>query len=119
MPFYHDPESRTVAYMPDHPQVYYKKGKNRQSGLWIVSTTIEYTIADNFILPETGQWRHPIFSSRQEQYLDCRDSKEDALRYFRMNHSPSMPVVDQVTFLHYRQLYSDIANRNKPSSNIL
>lgn len=108
MPFYHDAVNKVVAYAPEMPDVHLSQG------IWYVTARIEITRADNYTNPKTHSWAYPVRDNPQEQYIESRDSKEAAIRWFKMNRYPKMLEVDHATYLKYEKLYRDCAERNVP-----
>lgn len=117
MPYYHDESSRTVYAEPEEPMVFQTlagRGKARKRVGCSVSVVIEVTRADNWIVPTTGQWAHPVELHFHEHY-DHRDSDERAVRWFRAKHMPKRgTVIDAPTYERLKAEYEAIALANKP-----
>lgn len=118
MPYYHDAPNKTVYKVPDAPMVFQEikstHSRNPERTGWRVTAEIEVTSAYYWKDGATGRWLHTEVRYENDAY-DLRDSKDDAIRFFRNTHMRP-PGID-VSLEEYEQLrdkYKKIAEDSGP-----
>jgi hypothetical protein len=111
MLYYHDKANRTVYALPDEPNVHHIKGKRGEPGIWKVWTTIEVTRADNYIDPRSGRRTHDLRYIPRDEYLEYRDTKEDAVSFFKSSNYPHYEKITAAEYVALVQEYEAESNK--------
>lgn len=110
--YYHDAVNKVVKAMRADPSVFEKKDKRGRRTGWHVGSEIRITRADNKFLSSTHRWKYPV-CEHPYQSFDSKDSREDVLHYFFVNHAPNLTEIDAMEYERLRQEYKAQAENNK------
>ncbi|HPA21055.1 MAG TPA: hypothetical protein PLU30_25125 [Verrucomicrobiae bacterium] len=111
MLYIHDEEARLLYAVPLVPRVSELKTRRKQNRGWQVSTELHISRPDNFIIKKTRQWRFPVRQVLHDKYMSP-DTRDDAIRYFEMNHYPKGKQITAQEYDRIKQEYDASCRRN-------